>query len=700
MRLGANVATIIPAFNEESSIGKVISAIPHWVDDVIVVDNGSTDKTSNVAEQHGATVLSETRRGYGSACLKGIAGLDDPDVVLFMDGDFSDYPEEASLLVDPIIFGRADMVIGSRVMGRCEAGALTPQALLGNWLTCKLMRFFGKARFTDLGPFRAISLPALRRLEMRDPDFGWTVEMQIKAVRDGLDVHEVPVSYRRRIGKSKVSGTVRGVVGAGTKILGTILLGALGGLPSTRASGDEIIIFTRFPEPGKTKTRLIPVLGAEGAADLQRRMAEHVLAEAQDLAARREVSLEVCYEGGNEALLSRWLGSRFSYSEQRAGDLGTRMHTAFKEGFLKGNERVLIIGTDCPGLTDKLLETALEDLREHDVVLGPARDGGYYLIGLKRLCPSLFHDIQWGTHDVLAHTLEVVHRNGLSVKLVELMNDVDRPEDLEAWDRNQKVGHSGLRRLSHSFDSERHAATPAIISVVIPTLNEAHILAAALETVSKSENVEVIIADGGSTDETMEIARAYNVRSLQVPACRAAQMNAGAKEACGDILLFLHADTRLPRKWANHVRSELDKPRVAGGAFTLKLDENARWCEIIEGLANMRSRRLHMPYGDQAIFIRTDLFHGMGGFAALPIMEDFEFMRRLRKRGCISIVPEPVVTSARRWRESGVWWTTAVNQAVIIGYFLGISPHLLARLYHFKSRRADRREVSRRKSFT
>jgi rSAM/selenodomain-associated transferase 2 len=177
-------------------------------------------------------------------------------------------------------------------------------------------------------------------------------------------------------------------------------------------------------------------------------------------------------------------------------------------------------------------------------------------------------------------------------------------------------------------------------------------------------------------------------------------MNAGAKVARGDILLFLHADTRLPMKWANHVRSELDKPRVAGGAFTLKLDENARWSQIIEGLANLRSRRLRMPYGDQAIFIRARLFNRMGGFAELPIMEDFEFVRRLRNWGRISILPEPVVTSARRWRESGIWWTTAVNQAVIVGYFLGISPHLLARLYHFKSRRLDSNEVSRHKSLT
>ena len=280
------------------------------------------------------------------------------------------------------------------------------------------------------------------------------------------------------------------------------------------------------------------------------------------------------------------------------------------------------------------------------------------------------------------------------MKLVELMTDIDRPEDLEVWAGNQKVGHLGFTRLPQSVDPERHAATPAIISVVIPTLNEASILGSALDTVRESENVEIIVADGGSEDETMEVAGAHNVRRLRVPACRSAQMNAGAKEARGEILLFLHADTRLPENWANLVRMELDKPGVAGGAFGLALDENPRWSRIIEGLANMRSRWLHMPYGDQAIFIGSDLFHLMGGFEEMPIMEDFEFMRRLRKRGRISIIPEPAVTSARRWRESGIWWTTAVNQAVIIGYFLGVSPRLLARLYHFKNRGADCCEVS------
>jgi len=231
MRYGATVAVIIPALNESEAVGHVLSAIPEWVDDIVVVDNGSTDDTAVMARNHGARVVTESRRGYGSACLTGIQQLADPDVILFMDGDYSDHPEEAALLVDPIISGKADMVIGSRVLGNRGPGALTPQAIFGNWLACRLMQLFWKKRFTDLGPFRAISMPALRSLQMRDPNYGWTVEMQIKAVKCDLRVEEVPVSYRRRIGKSKVSGTVRGVFGAGTKILGTILLASIGRLP-------------------------------------------------------------------------------------------------------------------------------------------------------------------------------------------------------------------------------------------------------------------------------------------------------------------------------------------------------------------------------------------------------------------------------------------------------------------------------------
>jgi glycosyltransferase involved in cell wall biosynthesis len=228
MKDNTRVSVIIPVLNEEQSIGKVISAIPAWVDDIIVVDNGSTDRTAEVAHDHGARVVPEPRRGYGSACLAGIAALRDTDVVVFLDGDFSDYPEEMGLLVDPITSGKAEMVIGSRVLGRRERGALTPQARFGNWLACLLIRLFWNVRYTDLGPFRAIRYTTLNRLCMRDRSYGWTVEMQVKAARDKVPVLDVPVSYRPRIGKSKVSGTLRGTIAAGVMILSTIFLARLG----------------------------------------------------------------------------------------------------------------------------------------------------------------------------------------------------------------------------------------------------------------------------------------------------------------------------------------------------------------------------------------------------------------------------------------------------------------------------------------
>ncbi len=228
MRNNLRISVIIPAVDEEQSIGKVIDEIPDWVDEIIVVDNGSKDRTADAALSAGAKVLNEPRPGYGSACLTGIASLDNPDIVVFLDGDYSDYPEEMTILVDPIVGGSSELVIGSRVLGRAQKGALSPQARFGNWLACKLIRLFWKVHFTDLGPFRAIRFSTLNKLHMSDPDYGWTVEMQIKAAQQRTRVIEVPVRYRKRIGKSKVSGTIRGVFLAGTKILTTIFVSALG----------------------------------------------------------------------------------------------------------------------------------------------------------------------------------------------------------------------------------------------------------------------------------------------------------------------------------------------------------------------------------------------------------------------------------------------------------------------------------------
>ncbi len=232
MREGRHVSVIIPARDEEHAIAKVLAEIPAWVDDVIVVDNGSRDGTAAAARSAGARVILEPQRGYGAACLAGIAAMKNTDVVVFLDGDYSDYPADMSGLITPILKGRADLVIGSRVNENLEPGALTPQQRFGNWLATRLIRMIWGTRFTDLGPFRCITREALGNLSMRDRDFGWTVEMQIKAAEQGLRCAEVPVRYRKRIGQSKISGTVSGTVRAGTKILSIIAKRAL--MPSDR----------------------------------------------------------------------------------------------------------------------------------------------------------------------------------------------------------------------------------------------------------------------------------------------------------------------------------------------------------------------------------------------------------------------------------------------------------------------------------
>lgn len=217
------ISVVIPAFNEEGSIGLVLDDLPRdLIHEVIVANNASSDGTVGIAERHGARVVHESRMGYGWACLAGMAAADQPDILVFIDGDYSDHPQELPEVVGPILAGDADMVIGSRVPGKRQAGAMLPQAIFGNWLATTLIRLIWGFRYTDLGPFRAITREGLEAIAMQDKTYGWTVEMQIKALRENLRVVEVPVSYRRRVGVSKITGTVRGTVGAGYKILGTI----------------------------------------------------------------------------------------------------------------------------------------------------------------------------------------------------------------------------------------------------------------------------------------------------------------------------------------------------------------------------------------------------------------------------------------------------------------------------------------------
>jgi glycosyltransferase involved in cell wall biosynthesis len=227
LRIGTRrIDVIIPAWNEEGSIGRVIDDLPSdWVRQVVVADNNSTDYTADVARKFGATVVPASRQGYGSACLAAIAHLsqlpaaEQPDIVVFIDADYSDHPEQLPLLVEPILNDKADFVLGSRMLKPQPKGAMLPQAVIGNKLACFLIRAMWGKRYTDLGPFRAISWPALIALHMRDPNFGWTVEMQIKAARARMRILEIPVDYRPRIGHSKITGTISGTLRAGYKIL-------------------------------------------------------------------------------------------------------------------------------------------------------------------------------------------------------------------------------------------------------------------------------------------------------------------------------------------------------------------------------------------------------------------------------------------------------------------------------------------------
>ena len=431
-------------------------------------------------------------------------------------------------------------------------------------------------------------------------------------------------------------------------------------------NAERLVVFTRYPKPGTTKTRLIPALGPAGAAGLQRRMTAQTLATARRFAQGRPIEIEVRFDGNLDAV-REWLGPPYSCCPQGPGDLGGCMWRSFEEAFGCGVDRAVLIGSDCPAITADHLRRAFAALRHHDLVLGPSYDGGYYLIGAAGRAPEVFSGIAWGTGEVLARTLAAAESAALSVSMLDELHDVDRPEDLPATGLAE-----GLLEPS--------GAAPSI-SVVIPVLNEGEGVRETLASARRGRNVEIIVVDGGSRDATVALAREAGSCVVAGPACRAVQMNLGAIAAGGEALLFLHGDTQLPEGFDDHVRRTLADPGVALGAFELGIEGQGRGLRFTERRVNRRSRRKGLPYGDQGLFMRADTFRKAGGFPEIAIMEDYALVKALGREGNVRIMSRAVRTSGRRWRRYGVVGTAVRNLLVVAGYRLGVSPGRLARFY-------------------
>jgi rSAM/selenodomain-associated transferase 2/rSAM/selenodomain-associated transferase 1 len=400
---------------------------------------------------------------------------------------------------------------------------------------------------------------------------------------------------------------------------------------------------------------------------LHRRLAEHAAAVARQAGARAGVRVTVCFTGAPLEDFRSWLGCDFAYEPQPPGDIGVRMHQAFAAAFRRQPKRVVGFGADVPGLSPDLLHQAFAGLRAHDVVLGPALDGGYYLIGMKRYRPELFVGIDWGTGRACDQTRAAIARQGLSLAELPTLSDVDLPEDTAALRSDPRFADVWTAR--------------PLISVIIPARNEAAALGQTLERVQRADGIEIILADGGSRDATRAIAEQAGATVLEIAGGRAAQQNAGAAAAGGRHLLFLHADTLPPDGYAELIRRTLDNPTAVAGAFRFRTDGSGAAMRLVEWGANVRSGVFHWPYGDQGLFMEKRVFDELGGFSPLPIMEDYELVGRLRRRGRVVTLGEAALTSARRWRHLGALRTTARNLAMVAGFRAGVPPERLARFY-------------------
>ncbi|XP_070557889.1 uncharacterized protein [Ptychodera flava] len=463
---------------------------------------------------------------------------------------------------------------------------------------------------------------------------------------------------------------------------------------------NRIILFTRYPTPGLTKTRLIGELGETGAARLQHYMTDHMVDVVTNVQQHcPDICVEIDYCGGNEQDIKYWFDRKTSlkciWNEQQPGNLGDKMSSAFRNSFQQGAENVLIIGSDIPGINRDLLREAFTTLQDSatkdNLLLGPALDGGYYLIGLNQINSSklenLLQGIDWGTEKVREQQEERAKSVGISVcHLSKVLQDVDTIDDLPVVEEFMGI-------------SVQQIKSPRL-SVVIPVLNGVDEIQNAIATLIKRcswpQFMEIIVCDGGSEDGTFEkveeIAKSETkcpIKVVRSSRGRGKQQNAGFSHSSGDVLLFLHADTLVPERFFEEILLVLGTPGVSAGAYALDFDKLYS-DKMIRWTARKRATKYELPYGDQGIFLTRQMFEKLGGFPDYPLMEDYELVKRLQKEGHVKICEEsPAITSAKRWEKYG-FSNTLQNYVTVIAYEMGVKPATLARWYYGSSQKKNK----------
>jgi rSAM/selenodomain-associated transferase 2/rSAM/selenodomain-associated transferase 1 len=444
-----------------------------------------------------------------------------------------------------------------------------------------------------------------------------------------------------------------------------------------------VVLFTKYPEKGAVKSRLSRYYGEDFVVDLSRTFIMDTL----DTLSKGHYSCRVAFYPGDRKLeMINEFGSKHLYMPQTGTDLGERMKNTMTDLFSDGFQFILVIGGDIPDLPNHILESAFRALENHDAVIGPSVDGGYYLIGMQetKFLPDVFEGLKWGTNTVFQDTTKKFKEKGYSLHILPTWRDVDRPLDLNDFMRrneNTEFAHSNTMTFLRT-------AMSCQFSIIIPVLNESSLINDTIEHVRSISGIhhgEIIVIDGNPGGNTIGKIQSKKVVKLISKQGRGNQMNAGADVARGNILIFLHADTRLPRQSLEHILSVMNNDSYIGGAFDLGIDSDRFILRLIERAASLRSRITKIPYGDQVIFMRKDYFKDLGGYKSIPIMEDVDLMKRVKKRkDRICIIRDRVLTSSRRWEEEGVIYGTLRNWSLITLYFFGVPPARLVKYYQWK----------------